>query len=178
MRVSPGLDGRVASASEQGARGGLLFLLFTLGGQRFALPARDIVEVLPQVALKPIPQAPGWVGGLFAYRGQIVPVIDLSHLALGRPATARTSTRLVLVHHTPGRCLGLVLEHASETLRCDPAQFIPIGLHTPRTPYLGPVREDEHGLLQWVTVGELLDERVIALLYGASTPTSLDGQGA
>jgi chemotaxis-related protein WspB len=155
------------TGSPSGAAAHRLFLLFTLGEQRFALPARDIVEVLPLLPLKPIPQAPAWVSGVFAYRGQVVPVMDVSHLALGEPAVRRTSTRVVLAQYRDGRCLGLILEHVSDTLRCDPAEFKHYGLDNPHARYLGPVREDAQGLLQWISVNELLDERVRLLLFGA-----------
>lgn len=157
--------------------GGTLFLLFTLGEQRFALQARAIVEVLPLLPLKPVPHAPAWVGGVFAYRGKVVPVIDVRALALSEPAARRTSTRIVLVNYRQGLCLGLVLEHVSETLRCDPAEFKPYGLANPEARYLGPIREDARGLLQWITVDELLDERVQALLYAADNAALLDGEG-
>ncbi|WP_263260714.1 chemotaxis protein CheW [Pseudomonas sp. RIT-PI-S] len=173
--ASPPENGAVTPV---GKPAGMLFLLFTLGEQRFALPARDIVEVLPLVPLKPIPHAPSWVGGVFAYRGQVVPVIDVRALALGAPAVRRTSTRVVLVSHAPGQTLGLVLEHASETLRCDPAQFKPYGLHNAQARYLGPIREDERGLLQWISVGELLDERARSLLYTPDNAGLLGGEGA
>lgn len=147
-----------------------LFLVFHIGGERYALQATEIAEVLPRLPLKPIPQAPGWVAGVFAYRGAVVPVIDLSALAFGEAAQARTSTRLVLVHYRADesaetRLLGLILEQATETLRCHPADFQPYGLDNRQAPYLGPVREDAQGLLQWVRVADLLDERVRALLF-------------
>ncbi|WP_433767367.1 chemotaxis protein CheW [Pseudomonas putida] len=148
----------------------VLFLVFHIGSERYALRATEVAEVLPRVALKPIAHAPHWVAGVFAWRGAVVPVIDLSALTFGTPAQARTSTRLVLVHYqsdegTPAQLLGLILEQATGTLRCDPADFQPYGLDNPRAPYLGPVRKDEQGLLQWVRVADLLDERVRALLF-------------
>jgi chemotaxis-related protein WspB len=126
--------------------------------------------VLANLPLKPIPRAPEWVAGVFAYRGAVVPVIDLSALTFGQPAQARTSTRLVLVHYrpdeaTPSRLLGLILEQATDTLRCNPADFQPYGLDNRQAPYLGPVREDAQGLLQWVRVADLLDEQVRVLLF-------------
>lgn len=147
-----------------------LFLVFRIGSERFALRATEVAEVLPRVPLKPIAQAPDWVAGVFAYRGAVVPVIDLSALTFGTPAQARTSTRLVLVHYRPdettqAQLLGLILEQATDTLRCDPADFQPYGLDNRQAPYLGPVRKDEQGLLQWVRVADLLDERVRALLF-------------
>ncbi|VVO17406.1 chemotaxis protein CheW [Pseudomonas fluorescens] len=147
-----------------------LFLVFRIGNERYALQAIEVVEVLPRLPLKPIAQAPAWVAGVFAYRGSVVPVIDLSALTFGTPAQARTSTRLVLVNYRPGEALqtqvlGLVLEQASDTLRCNPADFLPYGLDNRQAPYLGPVREDAQGLLQWVRVADLLSEPVRALLF-------------
>jgi chemotaxis-related protein WspB len=147
-----------------------LFLVFRIGNERYALQAIEVAEVLANLPLKPIPRAPEWVAGVFAYRGAVVPVIDLSALTFGQPAQVRTSTRLVLVHYrpdeaTPSRLLGLILEQATDTLRCNPADFQPYGLDNRQAPYLGPVREDAQGLLQWVRVADLLDEQVRVLLF-------------
>lgn len=155
-----------------------LFLVFCIGNERYALQAIEVVEVLPRLQLKPIAQAPSWVAGIFAYRGVVVPVIDLCALTFGRPSQARTSTRLVLVHYRadaarPGQLLGLILEQANDTLRCDPQEFQPYGLDNRQTPYLGPVREDEQGLLQWVRVDNLLTPEVCALLF-PSPPLDLE----
>ena len=147
-----------------------LFLVFRIGNERYALQAIEVAEVLPRLPLKPIPRAPEWVAGVFAYRGAVVPVIDLSALTFGQPAQTRTSTRLVLVNYradefTEVQLLGLILEQASDTLRCNPADFQPYGLDNRQAPYLGPVREDAQGLLQWVRVADLLDDQVRALLF-------------
>lgn len=155
-----------------------LFLMFCIGNERYALQATDVVEVLPRLPLKPIARTPSWVAGVFAWRGVVVPVIDLCALTFGQSAEARTSTRLVLVQYRPGaqqtgQVLGLILEQATDTLRCDPADFKPYGLDNRRAPYLGPVREDAQGMMQWVRVNDLLDESVRALLF-PSPPLSPD----
>ena len=153
-----------------------LFLLFRIGNERYALRATEVAEVLPRVPLKPIAQAPKWVAGVFAYRGAVVPAIDLSALTFGQPAEARTSTRLVLVHYRPDALqrslwLGLILEQATDTLRCNPEDFQPYGLDNRQAPYLGPVREDAQGLVQWVRVNDLLDDAVRSLLFPAPRET-------
>ncbi len=153
-----------------------LFLLFRIGSERYALRATEVAEVLPRLPLKPIAQAPKWVAGVFAYRGAVVPAIDLSALTFGQPAEARTSTRLVLVHYRPdalqrSHWLGLILEQATDTLRCNPEDFQPYGLDNRQAPYLGPVREDAQGLVQWVRVNDLLDDAVRSLLFPAPHET-------
>ncbi|CRM26019.1 MULTISPECIES: chemotaxis protein CheW [Pseudomonas] len=149
-----------------------LFLVFRIGGERYALKATEVAEVLPRLPLKPIAHAPLWVAGIFAHRGALVPVVDLCALTFGTAAQARTSTRLVLVNYQPqpwleARWLGLILEQATDTLRCDPAEFQPYGLANREAPYLGPVREDALGLMQWIGVADLLTDDVRALLFAS-----------
>jgi chemotaxis-related protein WspB len=67
----------------------------------------------------------------------------------------------------PSHWLGLILEQATDTLRCNPEDFQPYGLDNRQAPYLGPVREDAHGLVQWVRVNDLLDDAVRSLLFPA-----------
>ncbi|MDB6144786.1 MAG: chemotaxis protein CheW [Pseudomonas sp.] len=155
-----------------------LFLLFRIGNERYALAATDIAEVLPRLQLKPIAQTPDWVVGVFAHRGVVVPVIDLCTLTFGQPAQARTSTRLVLVHYRPdanrpSQLLGLILEQATDTLRCAASEFKEYGLDNREARYLGPVREDEQGLLQWVRVKDLLSDPVREVLF-PEQPMSLE----
>ena len=149
---------------------GVLHLLFRIAEQRFALDAHEVAEVLPRLPLKPIAHTPDWVAGVLAHRGALVPVIDIGALSFGLAAPVRTSTRLVLVHYRvdpqrPELLLGLILEQATDTLRCQPDEFQPYGLDNQQAPYLGPVREDAHGLVQRISVQDLLSEAVRALLY-------------
>lgn len=158
---------------------GTLFLLFNCGGARYGLEAGEVAEVLALRRLQPIAQAPAWVAGIFSHRGTLVPVLDLGMLLAGRPAAVRTSTRIVLVHYRrdgagPAHLLGLIVEQVGETLRCAPGEFHDYGLDNRGAPYLGPVYQGPHGLVQWVRVRDLLAAEVQALVF----PVAPDGQGA
>ena len=147
----------------------MLFLLFELGNDRYALDVRQIAEILPLLGVKQIPRAPEAMTGLFNYRGAPVPLIDLSQLTLGRPSARRLSTRIVLVNypdeagHT--HLLGLIAERATQTARHDPSDFVASGVTNAGTPYLGPVMTDARGLLQWIDVRTLLPPSVRDLLF-------------
>jgi chemotaxis-related protein WspB len=147
----------------------MLFLLFELGKDRYALDVRQIAEVLPLVAVKRIPKAPQAMTGLFNYRGTPVPVVDLSQLSLGRPSSRRLSTRIVLVHYPDptGRThlLGLIAERATQTARHERSAFVPSGITNSGAPYLGPVVTDARGLLQWIDVRTLLPPSFRDLLF-------------
>jgi len=144
----------------------MLFLLFQLGENRYALDAREVAAVLPLVAIVQIPQAPPAIAGIFNYRGESVPAIDLSQILLGRPALRRLHTRIVLVNYRAedGKThpLGLVAERTTETLQRDPAEFASSGVSLA---HLGPVATDERGLAQWVEVNQLLPAPVRDLLF-------------
>ncbi len=151
----------------------MLFLLFQLGSDRYALPAGEVAEVLPLVALKGLPGAPTGVAGLIDYRGTAVPVVDLCALALGRPAAHRVSTRVLMVKypHARGdvRLLGVIAERATETIARAPADFQPTGVASEKTRYLGPVAHDARGLIQRVEIGALLTAELRAALFPAET---------
>jgi chemotaxis-related protein WspB len=140
----------------------MLFLLFQIGRDRYGLEAGQIVEVVPLVILKKLPQAPRGVAGIFDYHGTLVPVIDLSELAAGRPSALRHSTRVVLVNYPieteKQHVLGLIVEMATETIHLEPDAFSAVGVDMPEAPFLGPVAKDARGLIQRVEVKELLPD--------------------
>lgn len=110
--------------------------MFRIGNERFALKATEVAEVLPRLALKPIAQAPLWVAGIFAHRGVLVPVIDLSALTFGTgPGShqyAPGAGQLPTAALGEARWLGLILEQATDTLRCDPPSSSPMAWTTSR----------------------------------------------
>jgi len=157
----------------------MLFLIFELGHDRYALPAALIAEVLPVVRIKRVPHAPSGVIGVFNYHGAPVPVIDLSELTLGRPAASRLSTRLIVVSYpdrnghgqnqgqskSQSRLLGLIAERATDTMQRDPADFVASGITTARAPYLGQVTTSSHGVVQRIDVETLLPDAVRESLF-------------
>jgi chemotaxis-related protein WspB len=147
----------------------MLFLLFQLGNDRYALEAGRVLEVAPLAALRAIPRAPQAVAGVFNYRGRPVPVIDLSELTLGYPARDLLSTRIIMIRY-PDRAgreqpLGLIAERATQIIRRDPADFAEPGLKLGLAPYLGPVLMDSQGSVQWIQEQHLLPEPVRNLLF-------------
>ena len=150
----------------------MLFLLFQLGKERYALQASGVVEVVPLLELKPLPQAPRGVAGIFNYRGRPVPAVDLCALTLGHPASERFSTRIIIVNYPDDRgtnhLLGLIAEHATEMLRKDVNEFLDSGVRLNAAPYLGPILMDNQSPVQWIYEQRLLPEPVRNLLFSAA----------
>lgn len=147
----------------------MLFVLFQVGKDRYALPASEIIEVLPLVELKSVPSAPSPVAGLFNYHGTPVPVIDLTQCMVNQLARPWLSTRIILVKYAAKgdemRILGLSAEHAIEMFTCEPEGFADGGVATDGAPYLGPVARDPRGLIQWVHPAKLLPESIRNILF-------------
>jgi chemotaxis-related protein WspB len=147
----------------------MLYLLFQIGEERFALDATQVIEVLPLVGITPIPLAPPGVAGLFDCRGTPVPVLDLSQLTIGRPARHRMSTRIVVVRYLDAACgermLGLIAEKATATIRRTPSDFVDSGVTNDLAPYLGPVTRDARGIVQRIDVPSLLPAAVRDVLF-------------
>src|SRR5512135_3557486 len=142
----------------------MLYLLFQLGQNRYALETSRVVEVVPLVALQQLPQAPNGVAGIFSYRGHPVPAVDLSALTLGQPAPERFSTRIIIINYPDesgtNRLLGLVAEHVTELLRRDAKEFVDPGVNLSAAPYLGPILMDGSRAIQLIYEHRLLPEAV------------------
>jgi chemotaxis-related protein WspB len=147
----------------------MLFVLFQLGSDRYAIDTACVVEVLPLIEITRVPHAPPEIAGICDRRGAPIPVVDLSQLLAGRPAEHRLSTRILIVRYTDGRgipqLLGLIAEKATEVTRREPEAFVDSGITNRRTPYLGTVSGDAHGMVQRIDVATILPDAVRDVLF-------------
>jgi chemotaxis signal transduction protein len=65
------------------------FVLFPLGGKRFALPAEKVTELAKPDRLQTFPHRTPLLAGVLARRGRIVPVCDVAHVLIGPDVPAR-----------------------------------------------------------------------------------------
>ncbi len=147
----------------------MLFVLFHLGPDRYALEASRVVEVVPLLALKRLPQAPRGMAGMFIYRGRPVPALDLCELTVNRSAIEHLSTRIIIVNHSdppePVRLIGLIAERVTETIRREPKDLVDAAVQFPAAPFLGPVLMDDRGMIQLITTQKLVREELRELLF-------------
>jgi chemotaxis-related protein WspB len=145
----------------------MMYLVFHLGAERYALSTKHVVEILPRVEVRRIPQTAPGIGGVFNYRGTLVPLIDLNELVLGQPARPWLSSRIILVRDTKeGHLLGILVERATDTVRRDPSSFVDSGVESSSAPYLGAVATDEKGVLQLIDLDRLLHGPLRELVFG------------
>ena len=75
-------------------KGTLSYLIFNSGRGLYGIPAKSAAEVVHLTQITRIPGAPRHLLGVFAHRGEVVPLIDLSSL-IGTPA--ESASRAVLL---------------------------------------------------------------------------------
>ena len=129
----------------------MLYLQFYLDEYQYVLSTRDVVEIVPEIALTPMPKVPGYIKGICNYHGQSVPVIDVCSLFLERPCRRQLSSRIIFIEvnisEGERRIIGLLVEKATETIKADKSSFMSSGIYGPDIPCLGPVMASEKGLV-------------------------------
>lgn len=146
----------------------MLYVVFQLNSERYALAAQSIVEVLPLVNLKVIPKAPEGIVGALNYHGQPIPVLDLKLLAYGVRSTALMGTRIIISQLTIAekgeRLLGMVAERVCKTIHRSSHDFRPQSVETPEAPYLAEVTTDEEGIIQAIDIVKLIPANLLEIL--------------
>ena len=100
----------------------MLFLLLSISDIRYALPAKHIIEVIPNI-LEPkqnIQSNPEYFAGVINYYNTLLPVADLCQLHGGTPCTQRLSSRIILINYPKDdgkdETIGLLAEQVTETV--------------------------------------------------------------
>jgi chemotaxis-related protein WspB len=149
----------------------MLLMVFHIGKERFALDSTDVLEIVPMVEFEKVPKAPDFLSGLFHYRGEIVPVIDLSCLAGQGKARRLLSTRIILVRYRgagePARILGLLAERMTDTVKAEPSDLTRAVVRIQDAPYLGDVIRDAEGMILRISLNDLLPPSVREMLFAS-----------
>ncbi|WP_224244847.1 chemotaxis protein CheW [Hyalangium gracile] len=103
-------------------------LLFTLEGQRYALPSADVRELVRAALLTPLPRAPDVVEGLLNLRGELLPVLDLRRRFRLPPRPLSPSDHFI-VAQAGARRVVLRVDRTEEMLAIQPGTLD----ETPRT---------------------------------------------
>lgn len=146
----------------------MLFIQFKVNDNKYILDVEDIVEIVPYVKLKRIPKAPDYVAGLLNYRGGSVPVLDVCSLMSDMPCEAKLSSRIALVNFRDDShsiCIGLLIEHLTETVRYEESDFSDTGVTVEESAYLGKVVIDDNRIVQLVNISEIVPKEAHDILF-------------
>lgn len=93
-----------------------------LGEGLFGMPISHILEIVGSARPRPVPLAPGFVGGLVHYRGDVLTAVSLRQL-LDMPPVEGPQDILVL--ESPGGCYGLLVDSVVEVITIPAADLEP-----------------------------------------------------
>ena len=91
-----------------------------LGQAMYGVPISHILEIVGQARPQPVPLAPGFVGGLVHYRGDVLTAVSLRHLLRMPP---REGAQDILVLEGPGGYFGLLVDSVGEVLTLSSGDF-------------------------------------------------------
>ena len=135
----------------------MLAVTFRVADGAYAIRCEHIVAVIPRVELRSVAKGAAWLKGVFAYRAELTPVIDLCQLIGGYACPERLSSRIALVHcksDAGARTVGLLAEHMTEARR-----VVGHAVATPPVtplPYFGQLLLEAGEPLQLLNVDALL----------------------
>jgi twitching motility protein PilI len=131
-----------------------LLLLFSQGGNRFAVAVDNVLEVVPVPESTWVPGVAGWVQGVANFRGEIISIVSLGHfLDLDQAVPANGSSRLLVVQSREDLVRsGLVVDGVHGDVRASRDEIRPLtGAVQPRlAPYLRGLlraKDELHALL-------------------------------
>lgn len=93
-----------------------------LGKALYGMPIRHILEIVGGARPQPVPLAPGFVGGLVHYRGDVLTAVSLRQLLRMPP---HDGPQDLLVLESAGGGFGLLVDAVGEVLTVSTADFEP-----------------------------------------------------
>ncbi|MBI3629992.1 MAG: purine-binding chemotaxis protein CheW [Candidatus Rokubacteria bacterium] len=99
-------------------------VVFSLGGERYAVETAHVLEVAPVRDLTPVPWAPSFVRGVVNQRGRILPVLDLRRL-FGLEGQEPAEAARVVAVHAGDMLFGFLADSVGGVVRVRAAEVAP-----------------------------------------------------
>jgi len=97
-------------------------VVFTLGSEEYALPIRQVHEIIRYTEPRSVAAESGWVRGVISLRGKIVPVYDLA-ARLGLETEERAEGGKIVIIETATDMAGVVVDDVEEVLTVEDSQL-------------------------------------------------------
>ena len=97
-------------------------VVFTLGSEEYALPIRQVHEIIRYTEPRSVASSVDWVRGVISLRGKIVPVYDLASRLHCARAEDVAEQKIVIVE-VATRLAGVVVDDVAEVITVDSDQL-------------------------------------------------------
>jgi len=148
----------------------MLLLSFNIGKENYAIQTHIVLEVIPLIPIDHVPQADVSIRGIIHYRGQPIPVLDLSICFNQQPSKQRLSSRIIICQlklQQTTLVLGLIAEHVTETLQCNESELQDNGISDQQNNALGQICRHQDKSIQIINTEQLLPESIQLQLVSA-----------
>ena len=138
---------------------------FQLGEELYGINIMDVKEIVRVQEIRQLPNAPGYVEGIFNLRGEIIPIINLhKRFQLKKTITSEEDELLsgFIIIDVDGYKLGVIIDRVSRVITIEQSDMQPppqmltgIG-----SEYIqGVVRQEEGGYLIMLNIRDLFNPR-------------------
>ena len=146
----PGAGSGGAAAEMQATK----YLICLSDGLRYGLDAEQVVEIITDHTITPLPCVPGYVQGVINLRGQIIPVIDL-RLRLGKMPQDDCCIMVVNVDNEP---ISILVDGVEKMVDIPRDTILPMPTQNPQKLISGMCSLPDGGTLLILDCGLLLHE--------------------
>ena len=139
------------------------YVVFGLGGARYAVQATNVVEVGRVPRVTPLPNVPAWLRGVANLRGDILSVVDLRELLGMGPREDGAPGRMLVVCDREETTTALVVDEIPGMTRIAPEAMDPTAVAADERlrPWVAGLVEQEGKLLTVLDVDRLLGAQAL-----------------
>jgi purine-binding chemotaxis protein CheW len=153
------------------------YLIFSLGGEQFAVGTLRVREIIEYGNITSVPMMPAYIRGVINLRGAVVPVIDLN-ARFGRSrtqASRRTCIVILEVQSDEGtHTLGIIVDAVSAVRQIDSANVEPapsFGTRI-RSDFIDGMAKVNGQFVILLDLGKVLSVDEISMLHGIASDGS------
>ena len=101
------------------------FLTFMSDGLIFGVSTENVIEIITNYMIRPLPMVPDYIRGIINLRGQVLPVMDI-RLRMNKPFREYTSTTCIIILEIQSTLIGIVVDSVLQVQDIDIAGASPI----------------------------------------------------
>lgn len=101
------------------------FLTFISDGLHFGVDTNNVIEIINNHKIRPLPMVPDYVRGIINLRGQTLPIIDM-RLRMGKPFQEYTPQTCIVILEIESNMIGVVVDSVAQVIDIDLDKTAPI----------------------------------------------------
>lgn len=101
------------------------FLTFVSDGLHFGVNTNNIIEIISNHKIRPLPMVPDYVRGIINLRGQTIPIIDM-RLRMGKPFQEYTPKTCIIILEIESNMIGIIVDSVAQVIDIDLDRTAPI----------------------------------------------------